>query len=193
MNQSQKCPKDSETCSVCWSVFKLQRRIGTLHKHGHRDNPCSESGTATASSTLPSSQNSSPMLSTTSSVSQLDAYSSGTKLTLQILDAGNISSHCTEKKLSHSFWTRLINRIPRATHTSCMLLLIQLIEALTKAPNDKSAQLWSAVPTKPTRGGANRNLSNIMNKKVSKTKTILYQVQPFQVKGKIKAIMKTIY
>ena len=134
MNQNQKCPKDSKPIQSVGLICLNYKEEVVLCTDTETE--CPGSGTAPASCTLPSSQNTRP-------------------------------------------WTRLINRIPRATRTSCMLLLTQLIEAITKAPNNKSdwENLFNCGPailTKPARGGGNRNLSNIINKRV--TKMILFQI-----------------
>ena len=87
-------------------------------------------------------------------------------------DAGHTYSYqSSDKTLSNLPWIRLINHITRAVHTSCILLLSQLIAAIVKELNDKSAwnnllNFASAVLAKPQRRGANKNLSNIINKRV---------------------------
>ena len=37
MDASTKSSKETGSCSVCWEIFKIQKRDGTLHKHGHAD------------------------------------------------------------------------------------------------------------------------------------------------------------
>ena len=57
MSQSQKVPKETGTCGVCWATFRIQRATGRLHKHGHRDNPCLGSDKPpAASATTPTGQ-----------------------------------------------------------------------------------------------------------------------------------------
>ena len=35
MDSSTKVPKDVGQCSACWGSFKIQKKDGALHKHGH--------------------------------------------------------------------------------------------------------------------------------------------------------------
>ena len=46
LNASQKEDKESDTFGICFGLFKLLRRDGTLSKHESRDNPCSGSYSA---------------------------------------------------------------------------------------------------------------------------------------------------
>ena len=57
LTTSQKKAKNTGTCEVCFGLFKLLRRDGSLAKHGPRDNPCAGSYTVPISG---SAQKSSP-------------------------------------------------------------------------------------------------------------------------------------
>ena len=43
MKKAAKPAKDTGTCPICWEDFQVQKKDGTLHKHGHggsNDGPC---------------------------------------------------------------------------------------------------------------------------------------------------------
>jgi len=72
-------------------------------------------------------------------------------------------------KLSHPQWTPLISRIPRAARASCRTLLTQIIGRIVSNPNETSAwegllHFGPVILAKPKIYGANRNLSNIINR-----------------------------
>jgi len=162
---SQKPPKDVDTCGTCWSTFRVQRATGHIHKHGSRSNPCPGSGKPP--STVQSSQ---PLFSTQQSVvgAAADDTSSSnttTPLSAQMLTDGNDA-------LCHPQWKTLVSRIPRAARPGCRELLTRLLRRITSAPMDKSAwrellQFGGNILAKPKRGGVNRNLSNIINRRVA--------------------------
>ena len=35
MKKAEKLAKDTGTCPICWGDFKVQKKDGTLDKHGH--------------------------------------------------------------------------------------------------------------------------------------------------------------
>ena len=154
---SQKTPKDNGTCSVCWSTFKLQRATGHIHRHGRRDNPCLGSDRPPACSST-----SQPFPGTAQQQSNL----------LGSANDGTVSGQRSSVRgLSHPPWVRPVSRIPRAARASCRDLLTHIISKLVRDPNDKPAwkQLLLFCPiilAKPKRGGARRNLSNIINRRV---------------------------
>ena len=171
-NNSQKVPKDVGVSEVCWDSFKLHRTTGNLHQHEPRSNRCPGSDkppTATSSipnnSHHPHSSSSQPLPRTRQqdNMSMLPDIMNGS--TLDPPQPGN-------KLLSHPPWTRLISRIPRAARANCRLLPVRIIGKIIVAPNNSAA--WNellnfgpVILSKPKRGGANRNLSNIINKRIA--------------------------
>ena len=146
---SQKGPKDTGTCAVCWATFKIQRATGRLHKHGHRNNPCPGSDTLPVTST-----NHACHPAVAPSHSQASA------------SAGDGSA------LSHPPWVPLVNRIPRAAKASSGALLLQILRKIIEKPNDKVAwhellHFGPVILAKPKRGGSKRNLSNVINSRVA--------------------------
>ena len=166
MNQSGKASKNTGTCSVCWRDFKLQKKDGTLHKHGHRgpsDGPCP------GSYNLPSSTR-----RTTASApsSQTRVTSTGTNAPLAntSLNPGpSISADDVTGSLKHPPWIPLITRIPKAARSACASALSKILKRIITDP--KQLEAWdtlflfaSTVLAKPTRGGLNRNLANAVLK-----------------------------
>jgi len=124
---NQKTLEDVGTCSVCWASFKIQRSTGRLHKHGHRDSPCTGSDKLPAAITalqLSSSQ----MQSLVSA-----SHSSGN------VQVGGHPSVRSDAELTHPPWARLVSRIPRAARGACRQLLTQIIQKINKNPSDKAA------------------------------------------------------
>jgi len=87
----------------------------------------------------------------------------------------------TDDGLSHPQSKTLVGRIPRAARPACTEELLSLIlRCIVSAPKDKSAwkELFHFGPiilAKPKRGGANRNVSNIINKRVARCGTEVYR------------------
>jgi len=157
---NQKTLKDVGTCSVCWASFKIQQSTGRLHKHGHRDSPCTGSDKLPAAITV--SQPSSSQIQSSVSAS----HSSGN------VQVGGQPSVRSDAELTHPPWVRLVSRIPRAARGACRQLLAQILQKITKNPSDKAAwkellHFGPVVLAKPKRGGANRNLSNIINRRIA--------------------------
>lgn len=157
--ESQKTPKEVGTCGVCWSTFRIQRATGHIHKHGPRRNPCP--GSDKPPSNVQSSQQSSAPTSSTSSV----ASTQSSQLSQSTPDTDN-------GLLSHPKWTTLIRRIPRAARPACRDLLTGILRRIVAEPNNKPT--WTellnfgpAILAKPKRGGVNRNLSNIIIRRVA--------------------------
>jgi len=161
---SQKAPKEMGTCSVCWSTFRIQRATGSIHKHGPRRNPCP--GSDKPPSTVQTSQLLAPSQNSATATSIANATASTT--------SSQTSQTATEVDgaLSHPKWKTLISRIPRAARPACRELLTQILRRIVDAPKDKSAWMellhfGPIILAKPKRGGANRNLSNILNKRTA--------------------------
>ena len=173
-SDSQKGPKDVGTCSVCWSTFKVQRATGHIHRHGHRNNPCpgSDQPPASVSAAQPSSYQSQQQANTPGA-----ATSNSTSATPTSSDTR------AGERLSHPPWTTLVNRIPRAARPACRQLLTQIIRKIVSTPNDKAAfkelvHFGPVILAKPKRSGANRNMSNIINKRVATWDENLTLVRP---------------
>jgi len=170
---SQKPQKGVGICGVCWGSFKIQRSTGFIHRHGHRDSPCrgSDKPPAAASATQPQLSLSQPLA--TMPLSGPQAHVPAT--------AVPVSSLATpSERLSHPSWVPQISRIPRAARQSCRSLMTQIIRKIVQNPNDTSA--WNellhfgpVILAKPKRGGARRNLSNIITKR-----TVAWGKDPLQ-------------
>jgi hypothetical protein len=158
--QSQKGSKDMGTCGVCWATFKIQRATGRIHRHGQRNHPCPGSDKPPAATSANQPPPCSTQQQTNSPAPAPDVSSQATP------------SEGTVEGLTHPPWVILVSRIPRAARAPCRQLLCQIIRKIISSPNDKSAwrELLHFGPTilaKPKRGGANRNLSNIINKRTA--------------------------
>ena len=75
-------------------------------------------------------------------------------------------------KLSHPPWVRLIERIPKAARPSCATLLNQLLRKIIANHSDLVAwrqflSFGATILAKPERGGSNRNLSNVLIKRLA--------------------------
>ena len=166
MNQSGKATKDTSTCSVCWRDFKLQKKDGTLHKHGHggpSDGPCPgsynlPSSTRRTTAAAPSSQTRGPSTGT-------NAPFANTSLN----PSQSISADDGTGSLKHPPCIPLITRIPKAARSACTSALSKTLKRIITDPTQLEAwnSLFSFAPTvlaKPTRGDSNRNLANAVLK-----------------------------
>ena len=156
---SQKAPKSTGTCGVCWATFKLHRATGHLHRHGHRDSPCSGSDTPPVTA---------PQRQPSADATQRRPCSSSQ----QCPDVQTSTLPITEPRLSHPPWIALVRRIPRAARASCAALLTQILQRIVASPNNKTAwrellHFGPVILAKPKRGGTKRNLSNIINSRVA--------------------------
>ena len=163
---SQKTPKEMGTCSVCWSTFRIQRATGNIHRHGSRRNPCP--GSDKPPSSVQISQ------ATVLSQSTVTTGTSVTNITGNAPNSNLVSSLAEPDVglLAHPVWKTLVSHIPRAARPTCRELLTHILQRIVAAPKDISAwkELFYFGPTilsKPKRGGANRNLSNIINRRVA--------------------------
>jgi len=163
---SQKTPKEVGTCSVCWSTFRIQRATGQIHKHGPRCNPCPGSDKPPSTVQPPQSRSSSQH-------SPVATSSACTVANTQSLQTSQpVTGRPANDVLSHPKWITLISRIPRAARPACRELLTEILRRIVAEPNNKSAwrELLSfgpAILAKPKRGGVNRNLSNVINRRVA--------------------------
>ena len=75
------------------------------------------------------------------------------------------------KLLPHPQWTRLIFHIQQAAKAYCTLLLTRIIGKIIGASNKTASNellnFVSVILSKPKRAGANRNLSNIIHKRIA--------------------------
>ena len=163
---SQKTPKEVGTCSVCWFTFRIQRATGQIHKHGPRRNPCPGSDKLPSTVQPPQSRSSSQHspVATPSACTVANTQSLQTSQPVTVRPANDV--------LSHPKWITLISRIPRAARPACRELLTEIFRRIVAEPNNKSAwrellNFGPAILAKPKRGGVNRNLSNIINRRVA--------------------------
>ena len=166
MNQSGKATKDTGTCFFCWRNFKLQKKDGTLHKHGHggpSDEPCP------GRYNIPSSTR---RTTAAASSSQTRRPSTITNASLAITShnpSQSISANDVTGSLKHPLWIPLITRIQKAARSACTSALSKILKSIITDPTQLEAwnSLFSFVPTvlaTPTRGGSNRNLANAVLK-----------------------------
>lgn len=160
---SQKAPKEMGSCSVCWSTFRVQRATGLIHKHGSRRNPCPGSG-------QPPSvvQTSQPLFPSQSQQSVGTTAAASSNISTSVSQSVTVD----DDELSHPQWKTLVSRIPRAARSACRELITQILRRIVSAPNDKSAwkellHFGPIILAKPKRGGVNRNLSNVINKRIA--------------------------
>ena len=110
MNQSIKTLKDTGTCPVCWLSFKLQKKDGILHKHGHggpNNGPCP------GSYKLPSArQTASARPSSQQGGSNQDVHTAQT-VTPSDQSQPQLTNDDQNLGLKHPPWIPLITRIPR--------------------------------------------------------------------------------
>lgn len=176
-HQLQTQPKhETGTCPVCWGEFRIQKRDGTLYKHGHGGGgtPCAGSyktpNTTSVKSTAAASQ-AKPVSSRVSSLTQATTDRNSNPL----------STHT--ETLQHPEWTATINHIPRASRNACAKAFACILKKVIESPNDISAwrSLLNFGPStlaKPSRGGASRNLNNIINKRLTNSQTTTNHLQP---------------
>ena len=75
-------------------------------------------------------------------------------------------------RLLHPPWTPLITRVPKAARGTCAAVLLSTLQRIISSPTDLEAwdNLFSFTPAilaKPARGGATRNLANVVIKRLS--------------------------
>ena len=162
MNQSIKTLKDTGTCPVCWLIFKLQKKDGILHKHGHcspNNGPCpgsyKRSSARQTAAARPTSQQSGSNQDVHTAQTDTPSDQSQPRLTNDDQDLG----------LKHPPWTPFITRIPKAARSACALTLSTILGHIVanKLLLSEWESLFAFGPTvlaKSVRGGSTRNLTN---------------------------------
>ena len=154
------------SCPVCRRVgLRLINTSGLLWNHGPRDNQCAGSHTAplfgsirvsTSASSTPHAQQRVPILSGTSA---------------DVVDFDKASA--PDDTLSHPIHRGpTLKKIPKAARNQCAVLLSKLIREVVADKDNVSkwANLLSfgnSVLSNPKRGGAKRNLSNVIISRVN--------------------------
>ena len=143
----------------------ITKNDSTLHKHGHgggNEHPCPGSYKLPNSTVLSSDQ------------SQQRADSHQTKINRDASAAPPPSNvyDTSGSHIEHPQWKTLINRIPKAARAQCATAFcetpLKIIADPATLSNWKS--LFTFAPTilaKPPRGGANRNLANVVLKRLA--------------------------
>ena len=150
------------------------KATGQIHKHGSRRNPCPGSGKPAAVV-----QTSQPLFSQSQQAVGLGATAANSSV------PASQSASVAADELSHPQWKTLVSRIPRAARPACRELLTQILRRIVSSPNDKSAwrellHFGPVILAKPKRGGVNRNLSNVINKRTASWDTGVLEVDPAQ-------------
>ena len=169
MKKTLKPAKDTGTCPICWGDDKIQKKDGTLHKHGHdglNGGPCQ------GSHKMPSSTK--PAASTSASVTLRPERGSNPQESHSSL-ANQTSNDTLDEPsatLHHPPWTPLITRVHKASRATCAAVLLSIVIRIISSPANFEAwdNLFSFAPTilaKPARGGATRNLANVVLKRLS--------------------------
>ena len=158
MNKSIKGTKDAGTCSVCWAEYKVQKKDGTLHKHGHggpNGGPCPGSYKP-PNSTITTETRKSDIHIKDSRSAQPPAKTDATP----------------SPRLEHPMWKATMNRIPKAARAQCATAFGDILIKIANEPTN--LQRWNTLlsfgPTilaKPPRGGTNRNRANVVLKRLA--------------------------
>ena len=150
---SQKPCKGRGVCAVCWLSFKTHASDGSIHRHGHRSEPCLGSNQPPAEGPIKATAASQSSSATSSLISSSLGLSS---------DEASFSP-----RLSHPVSPGLlIKRIPKSARPSCAALLADIIQDVVMEPDcvEKWSNLLSfggTVLVKPRRGGRKHNTTKI--------------------------------
>ena len=165
MNNLTKENKSVGICSICRGEFKLQKKDGTLHKHGHgggNEHACH------GSYKLPNLT----VLSSDQSQQRADSQQTNINREARVAPPPSNIYDTSGSHIEHPQWKTLINRILKAARAQCATAfcktLLKIIADPATLNNWKS--LFTFAPTiisKPPRGGANRNLANIVLKRLT--------------------------
>ena len=125
--------KDTSICPVFWRKFKIQKKDGKLHKHGHGGR---SGGPCEGSYQTPSS-----MKAVTPGAA---SFSQGTQgPTLQLSQSSTASQLANEDEqihdLKHPPWTPLMTRVPKAARAICAIALLNILVSIVADPNNRES------------------------------------------------------
>ena len=172
MSQASQHKHNVGVCSQCFGEFKIQKKDGTLYKHGHGGggNPCSGSykPPLDAHSDQPPGRQTS-LQSAINSISSASTPSSPlTNTAHRHTDPTSVSPH----HLIHPTYIRIVDRIPRSARVACATRLTSILNQVCHQPD--SHQHWDhllnfapSILAKPVRGGIKRNFTNLINRRLA--------------------------
>lgn len=181
---SQNANKRKGVCSVCRAVRQLKGKDGTVHRHGHRDNPCPGSDLAplsvvdnTGAEPAPcnsSARNCCPAVAA-SDTCQVAATSPPSSSLLQL----NPTTAADDSPAALQLFMDMagapvpvIKHIPKSARPACASLLTQLIRSVIANPNDLDVWLhllcWCRlVLISPKRGGQRNCIASTIKRRVA--------------------------
>ena len=134
MDSTVKSPKKAGQCTICWGSFKIHKKDGTLHKHGHGG----AKGSCCPGSYKPPTGNSEqPNASSTQTLNPADRNSVPTTSTAAAQDSTPIIIDCGSSSLNHPKLVGLMTRFPNAARANCTQLFTKLLENIVTTPNNK--------------------------------------------------------
>ena len=169
MDSTVKPPKETGKCAVCWDSFKIQKKDGTLHKHGRGG---AKGACCPGSYRPPAAISQQPNAYATQTSNPADRNNVPTTSTAAAHDSSPIIIDSRPSVLNHPKWVGLMTRVPKAARANCAQLFTTLLKNIVATPNNNES--WndlllfgSTILVKPKRGGKTRNLASIINKRVA--------------------------
>ena len=170
---SQTANKTSGVCSVCHAVRQLHLKDGTVHRHGHRLNPCPGSDKPP----LPH-QSSTPVQAAATALSPpaATATADNTADNTATVVASSLSTRSAPAvAIKHPQDVGvLIKHIPKSARPACATFLTSLITKVNTNTDDLDA--WSSlfhfgshILQKPARTGSRHNLVSIIKKRMDES------------------------
>lgn len=170
MNHQSQPPSQSQhatgVCTVCLGEFKLQKHDGTLYKHGHGGGkpPCA--GSHKPPYDIKTTQHTDASRTDVDNVSVDRVGISGVARRPIDTDVD------TDDLLRHPQWVATMSRIPKSVRAACATTFTSLLQKVIAQPDNARAwkNLLSFAPSilaKPTRGGANRNMGNVVTNRLA--------------------------
>lgn len=158
--QSQPLKHDTGTCPVCLGEFRVQKRDGTLYKHGY-----GQGGTPCAGSYK---------------IPAISGFSGSISASRNAID--DTAGDPVPPELQHPVWNATMTHIPKASRIACGKAFSAILSKIINSPDNVSA--WSSllnfapkVLSKPARGGATRNMNNIVSKRLASLQSNTEQSQ----------------
>ena len=141
MKKILKPAKDTGSCPICWGDYKIQKKDGTLHKHGHgglNGGPCQ------GSYKMPSSTK--PAASTSASVTLRPELGSNPQESQSSLASQPSDDTLDEPSaaLHHPPRTPLITRVPKASRATCAAVLLSILLRIISNPANFEAGTTSS-------------------------------------------------
>ena len=136
MDSSTKSSKETGSCSVCWGIFKIQKRDRTLHKHGHggsEDKCCPGSYKPPATSSAAVHGATKADVRSISSTAARSKPSNTGNVQMRNIVTSSLPSTSSKANsqpddlcLQQPEWSRLMTRIPKAARFQCATSFVKL-------------------------------------------------------------------